>query len=277
MDKLLCNIVKVILVAMASVQFSCSPIRTEDYFSQEQIVGSRWDGIEGESASVLIVPHFFPLGELPIRSAYQRCNSPSVKRVILISPDHFKRVKDTCIATDAEFSTFFGNLKPDREAVAYLVSEGICRVRNDPFRNEHGILVHAPFIKYYFPAARIVPIIVNLSGELCQSTRLISVIRKLVDSDALLIVSSDFSHRLPYRRALIHDRRTSRIICSLDFKRFHLVDADCGCGIFIGMKIADELHIRSGTVIMSMNSAEVINNPHVQSTTGMVSIGFFRR
>lgn len=277
MDKLLCNIVKVIFVLIATVQYSCSPIGTEGYFSREQIVGNRRNGADGESAAVLIIPHFFPLGELPIRSAYQRCGSPSVKRIILISPDHFKMVKDACIATDAEFSTFFGNLKPDREAIAYLVSQGICRKGREPFRLEHGILVHAPFIKYYFPAARIVPIIVNLSKELCRSSRLASAIRKLVSGNTVLIVSSDFSHRLPYERALIHDRRTSRIICSLDFRRFHLVDADCGCGIFTGMRVADELHIGSGTVIMSVNSAEVINNPHVQSTTGMVSIGFFRK
>jgi hypothetical protein len=42
------------------------------------------------------------------------------------------------------------------------------------------------------------------------------------------------------------------------------------------MKIAAGLNIERGTVIMSVNSAEVINNPHIQSTTGMVSIGFFR-
>jgi AmmeMemoRadiSam system protein B len=275
MDKLLCNIVKIILV-ICSVQFSCSLIGTEGYFSREHVAGNEQYVVEGERAAVMIVPHFFPLGELPIRSAYQRCCSPSVKRVILISPDHFKRVKGALITTEAAFSTHFGNLEPDREGIAYLVSEGICSMRDEPFHHDHGILVHAPFIKYYFPSARIVPIIVNLSRELCQSTRVVSAMRKLVNNVTVLIVSSDFSHRLPYERARIHDRRTSRIICSLDFRRFNLVDADCGCGIFIGMKIAAGLNIERGTVIMSVNSAEVINNPHIQSTTGMVSIGFFR-
>jgi AmmeMemoRadiSam system protein B len=275
MDRLLCNIIKIILVT-CSVQFSCSLIGTEGYFSREHVVGNGRCVVEGERAAVMIVPHFFPLGELPIRRAYQRCCSPSVKRVILISPDHFKRVKGALITTGAVFSTHFGNLEPDREGITYLVSEGICSMRDEPFHHDHGILVHAPFIKYYFPSARIVPIIVNLSRELCQSTRIVSAMRKLVNDVTVLIVSSDFSHRLPYERARINDRRTSRIICSLDFRRLYLIDADCGCGIFLGMKIAAGLNIERGTVIMSVNSAEVINNPHVQSTTGMVSIAFFR-
>jgi AmmeMemoRadiSam system protein B len=262
-------------VVVILVPIACSsPIGTEQYFSSGQITGQALERSEGERAAIIVVPHFFPLAEIPLRNAYQKCRSRHIRRVILISPDHFGK-RGECITTVAEFSTHFGTIVSDRKGIESLIQKRVCTEGERSFRREHGILVHLPFIKYYFPRAEIIPLIVPSAMHSCSGERILAAIQEFAGDETLLIISTDFSHYRSLEQAVAQDMRTARIICSLDFSQFHLVDVDCRCGMFIAMKWAQHLNLSTGEIISAVNSAEVLNNPHLQSTTGMVVIAFF--
>jgi|GEM_PF-2371708 len=271
MDRCFCNF---FAVALVLVPIACSsPIGTEQYFTFDQIKGEALEQSEGERAAILVVPHFFPLAEIPLRRAYKKFSSRDIRRVILISPDHFGKSGE-CLTTAAQFSTHFGNTFPDRKGIEVLIQKGVCKEGEQSFRREHGILIHLPFIKYYFPRAELIPLIVPSAIRSCSGERILAALQEFAGGETLLIISTDFSHYRSFEQAAAQDRRTARIICSLDFGQFHLVDVDCRCGMYIAMRWAQYLNLGTGRIISAVNSAEVLNNPHLQSTTGMIAIAF---
>jgi AmmeMemoRadiSam system protein B len=153
----------------------------------------------GGCAQAIIAPHgsWGLSGELAaaaFSAAMGRSNS--VNRVVIFGPIHDKREKGVFLSNSHSFHTPIGNIPVDREITEELEFAGEYLEINDiPHLGEHSIEILLPFVKYCFPYASIVPI---LMGQPKQkyikdlSTALKNVITPVLD-ETLLVVSCNLS------------------------------------------------------------------------------------
>jgi len=90
-------------------------------------------------------------------------------------------------------------------------------------RDEHSIEVQVPFIKYRFPRARIVPIMMgqqDLPTAERLADQLIAAIHQ-TKRDVRIVASSDFSHYVPEKKAKDDDLYAIEPLLTLDVKEFY--------------------------------------------------------
>ncbi len=94
------------------------------------------------------------------------------------------------------WSTPLGTVPIDEELAACILQETADWTLDDPqcHTGEHSIEVELPFVKYFFPDARVVPIAVNPDSRAVPLGREIGRILKDRGTDAVVIGSSDLTH-----------------------------------------------------------------------------------
>lgn len=136
------------------------------------------------------------------------CNS--LKRVIILSPDHYQAATSPVVTHRRAYEVDGVSLLVDEEAIRRLLkSVSFAREDNRPYwQAEHGVGALVPFLAQVSTSTKILPVVVRgtiTPVELKQLSRwLASEMRR----GAFVLVSSDMSHYLPERQALMNDKKT---------------------------------------------------------------------
>lgn len=130
-----------------------------------------------------------------------------ISRIILISPNHFGYGFNYIQSTDESDKQIFDVLL-DSATIGNLEALGALKIEPKYFEREHGLTSHFPFLKKYFPQAKVVPIILKRN---IPEKNLNLLIDKLVgvmsDGETLVIASIDFSHYSSEDFSLENDER----------------------------------------------------------------------
>lgn len=137
---------------------------------------------------------------------------------------------------------------------------------------ENSLEVQIPFIKYRFPRARIVPILMGdqtLEGARHLSRTLIDGIRRSRRNDIRIVASSDFSHYVPDAVARENDLYAIAALEHLDVEEFYRRIqsrrvSTCGYGPVATMcLVCRELGASSGRLLRYATSGDVTGDPEV--------------
>jgi AmmeMemoRadiSam system protein B len=176
----------------------------------------------------VIVPHAGYRCSGPIAaSAYSlaRPAGPAIERIVLIGPSHFCRLHGAAVPAAAGWRTPLGLVRIDRDLVHRARSLGTL-VDDEPHASEHALEVQLPFIQVVLGTdIPILPVAVGVA----DATWVADLLRALVESGVLLIVSTDLSHYHPHETATRLDQRTSAAISARDANAIAAKDV---CGIF---------------------------------------------
>ena len=142
---------------------------------------------------------------------------------------------------------------------------------------EHSIEVQIPFIKYLFPRARVVPIVMmdqSLNASRILGRRIREAVAE-VGRDAVILASSDFSHYVPREAAYSWDGRAIKALEGGDIEEFYRLTSSgrvsaCGYGPIIAAYCATGGRAR---LLKYATSGEVEPMPRV---VGYASIVFER-
>lgn len=156
------------------------------------------DGYGGH-AKAIIAPHsaWEYSGALVARafsSAMGRSNS--IKRVVVLGPIHDKREKGLFLSNSHCFYTPLGNIPVDHEITEELhFNSNYLEINDIPHLGEHSIEILLPFIKFCFPQAGIVPILMGQPQaryihDLARALK--KVITPVID-ETLIVVSCNLS------------------------------------------------------------------------------------
>ena len=135
---------------------------------------------------------------------------------VVIGPSH--RGYMTC-ASAVPWETPLGIVEVDGAFVDVLDIE----IDEASHQSEHSIEVQMPFIKYRFPRARVVPILMgdqspeaatDLAGQILRAT-------ERTGRDVRVVASSDFSHYVPERIARQQDLYAIDALKNLDTSEFY--------------------------------------------------------
>ena len=154
---------------------------------------------KGGYAQAIIAPHgawdfLGPLVAHAFSSAMGR--SRDINRVVILGPIHDKRENGIFLSNSYSFHTPLGNIPVDKEITEELEFTGEYFEINDiPHLGEHSLEILLPFVKYCFPYASIVPILMGQPKEryikdLAKTLK--NVISPVLD-ETLIVVSCNLS------------------------------------------------------------------------------------
>jgi AmmeMemoRadiSam system protein B len=177
---------------------------------------------EGGQAQAIIVPHgaWDFSGSLAGAAFSRAAGNVNVKRVVILGPIHDKREKGIFLSNSHYFGTPLGKLPVDKDVTEELEFYGNNFKINDiPHLGEHSIEVLLPFIKYCFPDASIVPVLMGQSNpknieDMAQSLK--TVISPILN-ETLLVVSCNLSCSSDIETARHSAKECLRLFTEKDF------------------------------------------------------------
>ena len=206
----------------------------------------------------ITVPHHLLAADL-IARGFWAASAGSYDRIILVSPDHFNRSRRPLATTRQDIETPFGLVRNDDAATSRLLSNGALFDESDLFKQEHGIAAVLPFAKYFFPDARIVPIVVSYGSTRADWDAAVAMLEAFVEPGTLIVQSTDYSHYLTQQLAVRRDQETLNVIAANDVDivaRLRQPDhMDSKGSQYIQMRLQEVKKARA-TVIASRSSAE---------------------
>ena len=238
--------------------------------------------------TVLIVPHAgIDYSGSVAAWGFRQIENKSYKRVIIIGAPHRSYIEHIAVYPKGVWETPLGKVEVD-EALADNIIEKESNILSDSssHEGEHSLEVELIFLQKVLKDFKIVPILV---GETDEKTldRLAQKISENIDSDTLLVVSTDLSHYPTSTTANVVDQKTIKSILSGNEKNFmevitgiesgnyqNVETAACGFrAVRVGLKVANLLEIRNIGKIKYQNSGDITgDNTRV---VGYASIGFW--
>jgi AmmeMemoRadiSam system protein B len=152
---------------------------------------------KGGLARAIIAPHGAweisgSLAGAAFASAGGRTGSKSPSRVVIMGPIHDRHYEGIYLSNSHTFQTPLGDILVDQESSGWIESySALFEVNDIPHLYEHSIEVLLPFVKYYFPRASIVPILMGQPQKRHIATlanALRAAFEPVID-DTLLIIS----------------------------------------------------------------------------------------
>ncbi len=218
--------------------------------------------------------------ELRRKSLRESALSQHEPAIILLGPSHYVFADKPYADSNDFWLTPFGKVEVNQNLIQKLKLEK----NSAAHEQEHSIEVQLPFLQYmtrintdihtdlrgYYGNFSIVPIVLNKVDD--------DLIEKLVkiSNETIIIVSSDLSHFLPYKEAVLKDKQTINAILNLDEKAFLNLGENTACGaagILTLIKIAKKLNWRPH-LLKYLNSGDTAGDKN--RVVGYASIAFVK-
>lgn len=206
----------------------------------------------------ITVPHHLLAADLMARG-FWAVKRRDWKRVIVVSPDHFRQTRKPFATTTVGFQTVLGPLATDRNAARKLLRSPLFET-STLFATEHGVAALLPFVRHFFPKAKIVPVVISVSAKRDTVAAGVAVLKGIVDRDTLVIQSTDFSHYLPLSRAVLHDQETMNVIAAGDADKIFDLKAvdhlDSQAAQYVQMRLQAEVFGARPVIVANRNSED---------------------
>lgn len=165
------------------------------------------------------VPHHLLAADL-IAETLQCAAGQRYERILLLSPDHFRRSPTLGATTTRPFRTPLGDVPVDAEGAFRLcdapgTAEPLVSLSN-LFSHEHGVQAVLPFLAHWFPGVPVLPVTLDVRSGPADWERLARRIEPLVTPRTLIVQSTDFSHYLTQPAAAEKDQETLRLLATGD-------------------------------------------------------------
>jgi len=223
-----------------------------------------------------IVPHHDLASDL-IAEVFQKIsktNSP--KKIILIGPNHPDSGAYSAQTANINWNVLNNRIETEQETFQKMLKFRSVGIDNEIVSKEHSIFTLLPFVTYYFPEAKVTPIILTSTHDLRASKALAESISPLIDEDTLILASIDFSHYLPSTATYEKDKISKSAI---EKRNYELIAAlnndylDSPPSLITFLKIMD-LNQASKMEIVSNTNSGFLLGKDVESSTSYFTILF---
>jgi AmmeMemoRadiSam system protein A len=222
--------------------------------------------------------------------AYKQLMGKKFGTVILLGPSHRSMFTGAAVTDADAYETPLGlvPISPKTAEIGKIKPFAVnppCRVERPDFWRlspkdlpafgedqfdawEHSLEVQLPFLQYTLKKFELVPV---MFGEV-EPADVARELRKIIDSDTLLVVSSDLSHFYPYEMAKQLDAGCVRSICNLDIDEMAREEACGKAPILALLEIARQKGWKAKLLDLR-NSGDTSGNK--SSVVGYAAIAFY--
>jgi MEMO1 family protein len=200
---------------------------------------TRFTAPSGKSLKAIIMPHAgYIYSGLTASHASLVLTENRFSKVILMGPDH--RIGFTgCTISDSEmYETPLGKVKIHEDVSKLRLQKELFHSIPVSDKNEHSLEVVLPFLQTYLKKFELIPIIAGFSDY----NKIAESIDPVIDNKTLLVASSDLSHYLPYKEAIVKDKETIGMILNLEKEKL-IKRENSACGkipVLTIMSLADK-------------------------------------
>jgi len=185
---------------------------------------------------------------------------------ILMGPNHSGRGKPLSIMTQGTWKTPLGEVEIDAE-LARRILDGSRHLQEDAAAHqyEHSLEVQLPFLQYFKPEVRIVPIVLGFAGSSVYKEVGKEIARAIKEAkrEVVLLASSDMTHYESQESAKRKDNQAIEAILKLDedelLRRVQELDISmCGYAPTVSLlSAAKELGAKSAELVKYQTSGDV--------------------
>lgn len=166
------------------------------------------------------VPHHLLAADL-IAVTLRYAAGGNYERILVLSPDHYRRCPASCATTTRSFQTPLGDVPVDGEAARSLcdgpgASDPPLITMSNLFSHEHGVQAILPFLAHWFPGTPVLPLAIDVRSTPADWEKLAKRIEPFVTPRTLIVQSTDFSHYLPQPVAAVRDQETLLVLSAGD-------------------------------------------------------------
>ncbi len=208
----------------------------------------------------------------------QLAKEQSVDTFIILGPKHSDVAAWPAISAETYWQTSLGPVYQAESILDDLTESGAVVYDQENFIPEHSIKTIIPFVKYYFPEAKVAPIILTSRHDQSMSLALAQKISLLLEDKKTLILSSiDFSHYLDLETAERNDQITLEAIYNRDYFLLSNLNSDyldSPPALIVLLEAMRLSETNDFELIDHSNSAKILGGD--QNTTSYI-IGYFSK
>lgn len=257
-------------------QFSCSAMSHENRFFDAEIFERTNDEVPAKryyevgSARGVIIPHHLLPGNI-IAGTLGAVSSQDIHTVILVGPDHYERSTTPIATSTYNWDSPFGTVGCGAKIIHELLKQDYVGEYPEVLEYEHSVSGIIPYIRYFFPNAKVVPLIVrpDVDGRILEeiSGTLENI---LEDSGAFMVSAVDFSHYLTSEQAEENNMETLRVMREREYGTLRSFDQDyidSPESIEIFLRTMDDVGANKLEVLYNTDSGVLIGDPYGQTTS----------
>lgn len=223
-----------------------------------------------EQTKGAILPHHIIVADY-INNFYKSlAKVASPKLFVIIGPNHYQNgAEDVQTCFDCVYKTTEGEVNIDKKMASLLVNNRVAERDDKTFQNEHAIFSHTPFIKHYFPNAKILPIVFQWKTPKEKVDKVIdSLIKNLGNRDNIFFIASvDFSHYVTKNIADIHDESSFATISNFDFNNIYDLEIDSPSSIYAIEKLMKNFGYQKVDRLAHTNTQDFLPTPIARTTS----------
>jgi len=223
-----------------------------------------------------IVPHHLFPGFI-LTDFFNRLTPQKPKTIILIGPNHYEKGNYKVLTSLYSWDTPFGKVDPDDLVINELVKKDVIRVDEDVLPNDHAVAGMMPFIKYYLPNTKVVPILISGHTTQEEVEALASNLRGFIGEDVVLVAPVDFSHYLTNEQAKEKDKLTLEVLKNYDYRQLFTLNndyVDSPPSIAALLMVMQKLGTTKMDLLYNTNSGELQKDNYIE-TTSYFSIAYY--
>ena len=223
------------------------------------IAAARPIDLGGAAVTGLVLPHHRVASDLIASGMVTAAQGPRPERIVMLTPDHFKRSPRAFATTVRDFDTAFGVVPVDRVAARTLLASSEV-ASSILFEREHGIGELLPYVGRLFPGVPVLPVAISIRSTRAQWDRLVDRLAPLVTARTLIVQSTDFSHYLSREQAARRDQQMLNVIAAGDLAALararQPAHIDSRGGQYIQMRLQQRVFGARPIVYGNRNSAD---------------------
>jgi MEMO1 family protein len=227
-----------------------------------------------DSVRAVIVPHHLLAGGIAAEML-KIASGRSIGTIAIIGPNHKNAGGRKVLASGADFETVFGKAESDFQLAKSLNKFFGQEASDESFGNEHSIGAVVPYVKYYFPRAKILPVILSSNAGEKEAEKLAGWLKRNLPEDSLVVLSADFSHYLNKIRASASDKISEEQIKNPNIKKIiqfnnDFIDTPAGLATMA-------LYVRTNNIkpqIIRHNFSDDFSKNKTDSTTSYFGVVF---
>jgi MEMO1 family protein len=226
-----------------------------------------------------IFPHDLARGEYVIDVLKQlQAQQPST--IVLIGPNHYELGPQSILTANVDWTTPYGTVMVDRRAIHLFTEKTGYGEDAAVMQHEHAINGILPYLSYYLPDTKILPLILKSEVSLGDIEALLPSLEASVPADAVYLASVDFSHYLASPQAEYNDQLTARALTTLDYStilsfgtRFNdYVDSPPSIALLLSWL---ERHAIGHSVIANHTNSGFLNGDLIQPVTSYFEVLYY--
>jgi len=221
---------------------------------------------KGGQAKAIIAPHgAWGLSGALSATAFSAAGGRhgDINRVVILGPVHDKREEGLFLSNSHSFQTPLGMLPVDQEITEKLeFASGLFEINDIPHLGEHSIEILLPFVKFCFPDATIVPILMGQpKAESIEAlAHALKTVFAPIIGNTLFVVSCNLSSADDKISALIMAKESLRLFSGKNAQELVCAVLEnrltaCGGGLVAGLLasgLLDETRSAAGNMVSAV-------------------------